>query len=143
MSSTSSTTTEAPVVIEALSWVHVREGRLLCVRPQGRDRLYLPGGKREPGETDEQAVAREALEEVGAVLRSGTFERVAVIDQEAHGQAPGTRVELVCYTAEYDGELAADNEITELEWIGHAERERCAPAVRDLVGLLHARGLVT
>lgn len=52
-------------------------------------------------------------------------------------------MELVCYTAEYDGELAADNEITELEWIGHAERERCAPAVRDLVGLLHARGLVT
>lgn len=142
MSSTSSTA-EAPVVIEALSWVHVRDGRLLCVRPEDRDRLYLPGGKREAGETDEQAVAREALEEVGAVLRPGTFERVAVIDQEAHGQAPGTRVELVCYIAEYDGELVADNEITELEWIGHAERERCAPAVRDLVGLLHARGLVT
>lgn len=143
MPSTAPSVTETPTVIEALSWVHVRDGRLLCVRSTGRDRLYLPGGKREPGESDEAAVAREALEEVSVVLRPGTFQRVAVIDQVAHGQAPGTRVELVCYTAEHDGEIVADNEITELAWIGHADRERCAPAVRDLVGLLHARGLVT
>lgn len=143
MSSSASSVTGTPTVIEALSWVHVRDGRLLCVRSQDRDRLYLPGGKREPGESDEDAVAREALEEVSVVLRPDTFERIAVIDQVAHGQAPGTRVELVCYAAEYDGEIVADNEITELAWIGHADRDRCAPAVRDLVGLLHARGLVT
>lgn len=143
MSSSASSVTGTPTVIEALSWVHVRDGRLLCVRSQDRDRLYLPGGKREPGESDEDAVAREALEEVSVVLRPDTFERIAVIDQVAHGQAPGTRVELVCYAAEHDGEIVADNEITELAWIGHADRDRCAPAVRDLVGLLHARGLVT
>lgn len=143
MSSSASSATAASTVIEALAWVHVRDGRLLCVRSQDRDRLYLPGGKREPGESDEDAVAREALEEVSVVLRPGTFERIAVIDQVAHGQAPGTRVELVCYAAEHDGEIVADNEITELAWIGHADRDRCAPAVRDLVGLLHARGLVT
>ncbi|QRN81705.1 MAG: NUDIX domain-containing protein, partial [Nocardiopsis sp. BM-2018] len=79
----------SPAVIEALAWVHVREGRLLCVLPEGKDRLYIPGGKREPGESDEQAVARETLEEVSVVLRPGTFHQVAVIDQEAHGQAPG------------------------------------------------------
>ena len=130
----------SPAVIEALAWVHVRDGRLLCVLPEGSDRLYLPGGKREPGESDEQAVARETLEEVSVVLRPGTFHRVAVIDQEAHGRPPGTRVRLLCYGAEHDGEIVPDNEILETAWISYAERERCAPAIRDLVELLHARG---
>jgi 8-oxo-dGTP pyrophosphatase MutT (NUDIX family) len=129
-------------VIDALAWVHVREGRLLCVRSRGRDLLYVPGGKRDPGESDEAAVAREALEEVSVTLRPGTFRQVAVIDEVAHAQAPGTRVRMACYTAEHDGEIAADNEITGLEWIGFTDRDRCAPAVRRLVEILHAEGAV-
>ena len=129
-------------VIDALAWVHVREGRLLCVRTTGVDLYYLPGGKREPGESDEAAVAREAREEVSVRLRPDTIRRVAVIEEEAHAQAPGTRVRLSCHTAEYDGEIAVDNEIADLAWIGFAERERCAPAVRRLIELLHAEGTV-
>ncbi|WP_028650020.1 NUDIX domain-containing protein [Nocardiopsis sp. CNT312] len=134
--------TPAPPVIDALAWVHVRDGRLLCVRSRGRDLLYVPGGKREPGESDETAVTREALEEVSVRLRPGTFHLVTVIDEDAHAQAPGTRVRMTCYTAEHDGEIAADHEITGLEWIAFADRDRCAPAVRRLVELLHARGTV-
>ncbi|GHC78142.1 DNA mismatch repair protein MutT [Nocardiopsis terrae] len=129
-----------PAVIEALAWVHVRDGRLLCVRPEGKDLLYVPGGKREPGESDEEAVTRETLEEVSVALRPGTFQRVAAIDQEAHDQAPGTRVRLLCYGAEHDGEIVPDNEILETVWISYAERDLCAPAVRDLVEVLHERG---
>ncbi|WP_444961396.1 NUDIX hydrolase [Nocardiopsis sp. M1B1] len=138
----SSTPPSSPAVIDALAWVHVREGRLLCVRTDGVDLFYLPGGKREPGESDEAAVAREALEEVSVVLRPDTVRRIAVIDEAAHGQGPGTRVRLSCHTAEYDGEISADNEIAELAWIGFADRRRCAPAVRRLIELLHAEGTV-
>ncbi|MFE3459997.1 NUDIX domain-containing protein [Nocardiopsis aegyptia] len=133
---------QSPAVIDALAWVHVHEGRLLCVRSRGRDLLYVPGGKRDPGESDEAAVAREAREEVSVVLRPGTFRRVAVIDEVAHDQAPGTRVRMACYAAEHDGEIRADHEITGLEWIGFADRDRCAPAVRRLVEILHAEGAV-
>lgn len=133
---------ESPPVIDALAWVHVSEGRLLCVCSEGKDLLYLPGGKRDPGESDETAVAREALEEVSVVLRPGTLRQVAVIDEVAHAQAPGTRVRMACYAAEHDGEIAADNEITAVEWIGFADRDRCAPAVRRLVDILHAEGIV-
>ncbi|WP_159943554.1 MULTISPECIES: NUDIX domain-containing protein [unclassified Nocardiopsis] len=138
----SSTPSSPAAVIDALAWVHVREGRLLCVRTAGVDLFYLPGGKREPGESDEEAVAREAREEVSVVLRPDTVRRVAVIDEVAHAQAPGTRVRLSCHTAEYDGDIAVDNEIADLAWIGFAERDRCAPAVRRLIELLHAEGTV-
>ncbi|RKS05858.1 NUDIX domain-containing protein [Nocardiopsis sp. Huas11] len=133
---------QGPAVIDALAWVHVHEGRLLCVRSRGKDLLYVPGGKRDPGESDEAAVTREAREEVSVVLRPGTFRQVAVIDEAAHDQAPGTRVRMACYAAEHDGRIRADNEITGLEWIGFADRDRCAPAVRRLVEILHAEGTV-
>ncbi|WP_116246278.1 NUDIX domain-containing protein [Nocardiopsis sp. FIRDI 009] len=142
MTATASAPSGVPAVIDALAWVHVRDGRLLCVRSRGRDLLYVPGGKRDPGESDEAAVTREAREEVSVDLRPGTLRRVAVIDEIAHDQAPGTRVRLTCYTADHDGAIAADNEITGLEWIGFAERDRCAPAVRRLVELLHEEGSV-
>ena len=138
--SSSPVSTDIPAVIEALAWVHVREGRLLCVRPEGKDLLYIPGGKREPGESDEEAVARETLEEVSVVLRPGTFHKVTVIDQEAHDQAPGTRVRMLCYGAEHDGKIVPDNEIVEVAWISHDERHECAPAVRELIELLHEQG---
>lgn len=131
-----------PAVIDALAWVHVLKGRLLCVRTEGVDLFYLPGGKREPGESDEAAVTREAREEVSVTLRPGTFRQVAVVDETAYAQAPGTRVRLSCYTAEYEGDIAVDNEIADLAWIGFAERDRCAPAVRRLIELLNAEGTV-
>ncbi|HET6311147.1 MAG TPA: NUDIX domain-containing protein [Candidatus Nitrosotalea sp.] len=36
--------------------------RLLTVRTSGKDAFYLPGGKREPGESDLDALLREVRE---------------------------------------------------------------------------------
>lgn len=50
-------------------------GRLLLIRrgrEPGRGHWSLPGGRVEPGETDEQAVVREVLEETGLAVTVGT-----------------------------------------------------------------------
>ncbi|MFC3998502.1 NUDIX domain-containing protein [Nocardiopsis sediminis] len=133
--------TPAPVV-DALAWVRLSGRRLLCVRTREHELFYLPGGKREPGESDAEAVTREAAEEVGVVLRPATITPYAVIDEAAHGYPEGTRVRLACFTAEHDGEPAARNEVAELAWFGSADRARCAPAVRRLLDLLRADGLI-
>lgn len=139
---TMSASTTPPAVIDALAWVHVRDGRVLCVRSRGRDVLYSPGGKREPGETDEQAVAREAREEVGVALVPGTFRLVTVVDEVAHDQAPGTRVRMACYAADHEGEPRPSAEVSEIAWVGHADRDRCAPATQRLIERLHTAGEV-
>jgi 8-oxo-dGTP pyrophosphatase MutT (NUDIX family) len=46
------------------------EDRVLLVRV-GNGRFYLPGGRIEPGETPEQALAREVEEECGLSVRVG------------------------------------------------------------------------
>lgn len=131
----------APVV-DALAWIHVRDGSLLCVRTRGADLFYLPGGKREPGESDEQAVAREVREEVGVILRPDTILPFTVVDEAAHGYPEGTRVRLSCHTADHDGDPAPANEIAEMAWLHHGDRPRCAPAVQRVLDVLHLSGEV-
>ncbi|PSK99660.1 ADP-ribose pyrophosphatase YjhB (NUDIX family) [Murinocardiopsis flavida] len=128
--------------IDAIAWVHVRDGSLLCVRTRGVDLFYLPGGKREPGESDESAVAREVSEEVGVALRAGTIRPFAVVDEAAHNYPEGTRVRLSCYTADHEGDPVPANEIEEMAWLGSADRDRCAPAVQRILDALHLRGEV-
>jgi 8-oxo-dGTP pyrophosphatase MutT (NUDIX family) len=123
------------LVLDVVGWVHVSEGRLLAVRARKRDRLYLPGGKREPGEDDWTALSREVREELGVDLDESTFRGIGVVEAPAHDQPPGTRVRMACYTAGYRGELTATGEIDEWMYIGPADHHRLAPAVRAALEL--------
>jgi 8-oxo-dGTP pyrophosphatase MutT (NUDIX family) len=51
-------------LIDKIAWVHLHDGQLLSTRSRGKNRYYIPGGKREPGETDEQTLLREIKEEL-------------------------------------------------------------------------------
>ncbi|HEY3547744.1 MAG TPA: TIGR00730 family Rossman fold protein [Propionicimonas sp.] len=83
-------TADAQPTIE-VSAVVLRDdrGRVLTVRKRGTSRFMFPGGKREPGETFEQAAVREAAEEVGIVLDPeqlvplGTF-TTAAANEDGH-----------------------------------------------------------
>ena len=61
--------------------------RLLTVRKRGTQRFMLPGGKREPGEDDLTALARELREEIGVTLvsarRLGHFEAPAANEPDS------------------------------------------------------------
>lgn len=132
----------APPIVDALAWVYVRGGKVLKVRSTGKDVFYLPGGKREPGESDAEALTREVAEEVSVRLDPATLELFAVVDTAAHGYPEGTRVRLACYTAEFTGTLAPSSEIAELAWFTAADADRCPPAGVRVLEELARRGLV-
>lgn len=123
------------LVLDVVGWVHIYEGRLLAVRARSRDRLYLPGGKREPGEDDWAALSREVREELGVRLERETFRGIGVVEAPAHDQPPGTRVRMACYTAGYEGELTATGEVDEWLFVDPADRDRLAPAVQAALEL--------
>jgi 8-oxo-dGTP diphosphatase len=114
--------------IDKLAWLCVRDGRLLAARSRGKDLFYVPGGKREPGETDHQALVREVNEELGVDLVTDTLRPAAVLRSPAHGKPEGVFVRLTCYTGEFTGVLRPESEIEELAWVTLADAGRCSAA---------------
>ena len=108
-----------PVVIDTVAWVHLKNGRILCARPRGKDIFYIPGGKREGAETDLQTLLREIAEELAVTVLPETVRHVATYEAD--------QVRLSCYTGDYQGTLTASGEIDELAWFCYADRSRVPP----------------
>lgn len=108
-----------------------RDGRLLLIRrghDPGAGLWSLPGGRIEPGETHQQAVAREVLEETGLRVECRRLLGTA----ELPGLA-GAVIHVSDYLAEVTGgELAAGDDAADARWV----------AAADLDGLPLTKGLV-
>lgn len=127
-------------MIDKLAWIHIRDGRLLAARSRGRDVYFVPGGKRESGESDEQALTREVREELSVTLAADTLRLLGVFEAQAHGQADGVTVRMTCFTGDYNGELRPAAEIEEIAWLDHADRDRVSLVMQNIIDWLHERG---
>lgn len=130
------------VMIDALAWIHLHEGRLLCVRSQDKDAFYIPGGKRESGESDWQALQREVWEELQVHLIQDSLQFFGVFKAPAHSYPMGTQVKLTCYRAQYIGAIRPAAEIAEMAWFDWSQRTLCAPASQMVLDQLHQQGEV-
>ena len=127
-------------MIDKIAWLHLVDGRVLSTRSRGKDVYYLPGGKREPGETDAETLVREIREELDVAIAEPTIEPAGVFEAEAHGHAAGVLVRMTCYTAEYTGTLRASSEIEEIVWLEYADRERVSAVDKLIFDHLHETG---
>ena len=128
--------------VDALAWICLQNRRVLCTRTRGKDVLYMPGGKREPGESDWEALSREIQEELRVGLVANTLAEVTVVEDWAHGYSSQTQVRMKCFQASYVGELTPSAEIEEIAWLRYGDVERCAPAAQRVLECLHARQLI-
>ena len=66
--------------IDKVAFLYPVDGRILSTRSKGKDKFYIPGGKREGNETDMETLIREVKEELtvdilpDTVKYYGTFE---------------------------------------------------------------------
>ncbi|GAA4096620.1 NUDIX hydrolase [Nonomuraea soli] len=65
--------------IDKIAWIHLEHGKILSTRSRGRNAYYIPGGKRDPGESDLDTLVRE-IEEI-AWLSYADRDRVSPVDQ--------------------------------------------------------------
>ena len=86
----------------------LREGRILLVKPTGsEDRYDIPGGKIKFGESKEQGVFRECLEEIGLKIKKAKF-----IGKD------GSRDKVYFLVTEWTGDIVLqEEEIEKYRWI--------------------------
>ncbi|MEV4826564.1 NUDIX domain-containing protein [Micromonospora sp. NPDC049274] len=113
--------------IDKVAWILIEDGRVLSTRSQGKDVWYLPGGKREPGESDLETLRREIDEELSVEVDVRDAVHLGTFSAQAHGHATGITVRMTCYRAGYRGRLRPASEIAEMAWLGYAERHRTSP----------------
>ena len=110
--------------IDKLAWIEINNQSVLSTKSFGKDKYYIPGGKRENGESDEEALCREIKEELSIDLNKGTLKLVGVFEAHAHGHTPDTFVRMTCYTADYTGTLKADAEIEAIKWLNNCDKDK-------------------
>jgi 8-oxo-dGTP diphosphatase len=132
----------AMVFIDKLAFVYVQDEKVLMSRSRGKDTWYIPGGKREPGESDVEALIREVKEELDVHLIPETIRWYGVFEAQAHGKPEGVMVRMTCYVATFSGELQPSNEIESLAYLGYADKAMGAPVDYLIFDDLYARGLI-
>jgi 8-oxo-dGTP diphosphatase len=121
---------ESTNYIDKLALILINSNRQqLVARSYDRTVFYTPGGKREAGESDIDALIRECREELSVDLLSSTntpaiIERYGTFEAQAYGKPLGTIVRLTCFRiSPRDAELElehmvkASEEVEELNWI--------------------------
>lgn len=128
--------------IDKLAFVEVRDRKVLETCSYGKDKWYIPGGKREAGESDEQALMREIKEELSVDLLLETIEPYGTFEAQAHGKPEGTVVRMTCYTARYRGELTPSAEVEKMDWFDYSKRDTVSPVDQLIFDDLKAKNLI-
>ena len=131
-----------PPFVDKVAWVQVVDRRLLVARSVGRELFYLPGGKREPGESDLETLVREVDEELTVTVDPGTAAYVGTFEALADARSDGLVVRLTCYTATHSGSLAPSHEIDEIAWLSAGDGHRVSAVDRLVLTHLRDAGLL-
>lgn len=127
-------------IIDKLAWIYLVDGKILVTKNKGRDKFYLPGGRRIKGESDAQTLFREIKEELSVEVDLTTMQFVGIFEAQADGQKPGILVRMTCYNARYKGHLLPDHEIEEMQWFGYEDRDKVAEVDTLIFDVLQENG---
>ena len=128
--------------IDKLAFIEIRDRKVLETCSYGKDKWYIPGGKREAGESDDQALIREMKEELLVDLVPETIKHCGTFEAQAHGKPEGTMVRMTCYTAKYNGTLSPSAEVEKLDWFGYSKRNDVSHVDQLIFDDLKAKNLI-
>jgi len=112
------------MVIQKSAWIEVVDHKILSTRSNGKRAFYIPGGKPEPNETNQEALIREIKEELSVDLIPESIQSLGVFTAQADGHTEGIQVQMNCFTAQYSGKLIANSEIAEFMWLSYEEKSK-------------------
>src|SRR3989338_3770526 len=128
--------------IDKLAWIYIKDKKILSTRSRGKDTYYIPGGKRDGQETDQEALIREIKEELTVDIVPDTIKHVGTFEAQAHGKPEGTVVLMTCYSSDFAGEIKPAAEIEEVVWFAHKDKEKSSPVDKIIFDYLAEKQLI-
>ncbi|PIF00781.1 MAG: DNA mismatch repair protein MutT [Maribacter sp.] len=126
--------------VDKIAFIETKDGQILSTRSKGKTKYYIPGGKRELGETDEQTLIREISEELDVQIKNNTIEYVGTFKAQSDGAKEGVLVKMSCYRAEYNGILKPTSEIEEIKWLNYKDLDIISEVDKKIFGFLKEKG---
>ncbi len=126
--------------IDKIAFIQTKDGQVLSTKSKGKTKYYIPGGKRELGESDEQTLIREIKEELDVDIESSTIEYVGTFKAQSDGQREGILVKMTCYKAQYEGIPKPSSEIEEIRWLNSKDVDLIAEVDKKIFEFLKEKG---
>ncbi|MEE9361509.1 MAG: NUDIX domain-containing protein [Cellulophaga sp.] len=127
-------------IIDKIAWIYLVDNRILSTRSKGKTKYYIPGGKRELGESNADTLAREIKEELSVELLVDTLQYIGIFEAQADNFETGILVRMTCYSGTYKGELRPDSEIEEMVWLSYKDREMVSEVDKIIFDHLKNKG---
>ena len=129
-------------IIDKVAWIYICDKRILSTLSKGKDTYYIPGGKREETETDEETLTREIKEELSVDIYKDSIKYYGTFEAQAHGKSEGILVKMTCYTAKFNGELLPSSEIQEMKWLEYKDLDIISPVDKIIFKDLYEKELI-
>ena len=124
-------------IIDQLAWIHTSDRRLLCLRDEGS--VYrIPTTDKRLEDSDGEALFRMAKEDLGVELDIASLQRLELFQTKI--KESNKILRKTCYKAKFIGALSNTNHITELCWLGLADRDAVNDVDRKIFDFLSERG---
>ncbi|MEN2401637.1 NUDIX domain-containing protein [Flavobacterium sp. MC2016-06] len=129
--------------IDKIALIKIENGKILSTKSKGKNKYYIPGGKRENDETDEQTLIREIQEELSVEIIIESIEYFGTFKAQSDGAIEGVIVKMTCYKADYIGNLNANNEIDEIKWLNYKDLDIISEVDKIIFKDLKEKGLLS
>ncbi|BDS11065.1 NUDIX hydrolase [Aureispira anguillae] len=126
--------------VDKIAFIETQNGQILSTRSKGKTKYYIPGGKRELGETDEQTLVREIAEELDVKIKPDSIEYVGTFKAQSDGAKKGVLVKMTCYKAKFEGDLKPQSEIEEIKWLNYKDLDIISEVDKKIFRFLKEKG---
>lgn len=128
--------------IDKVGLLAFKEHKVLMALSRGKDKYYMPGGKRDGNETDHDCLIREIQEELSTDLMPETIKYYGTFEDQAHGKPQGVMIRMICYIANLKGEPKASSEIEKLDYLGFDRKLETGTVAHKIFDDLKQKGLI-